>query len=172
MKRVTYLISALLISASLQAQSDFAKEYGPLLAKGFDLTIEVAEAMPENMYLYKPQKDSKTFAQQVIHATYLCDVATDIFVMGTKRDFAEPDASKMSKAEVIETIKGFKEAALANLNKVKADELGDAVKLFGQVDTNKKEVFYFVRDHMTNHRAKANLYVRVAGLNPPRYGYF
>ena len=41
-----------------------------------------------------------------------------------------------------------------------------------QIDTNKKEVFYFVQDHITNHRAKANLYVRIADIKPPGYGYF
>lgn len=172
MKKLLFAL-ALATFIQVSAQTDFAKEYGPMLAKGFDLTIEVAEAMPENMYLYKPHKESKTFAQQVIHSSYLCDALLDIFVHGNmSRKFEEPDASKMSKAQVIAAVKGYKEAALGHLNKMTDAQLGEAVKLFGQVDTNKKECFYFVRDHMTNHRAKANLYIRIAGIAPPRYGYF
>ncbi len=157
----------------VQAQTDFAKSYGPLLSRGFDLTIEVAETMPENLYLYTPEKGAKSFAEQIIHSSYICDALIDIYVHGnTGRKFAEPDATKMSKAEVIAAVKGYKEAAMKHLNEITDAQLAESVKLFGQVDTNKQECFYFVRDHMTNHRAKANLYMRIAGLNPPSYGYF
>lgn len=174
MKRIIYTLTILLGSALiLNAQSDFAKTYGPLLKKSFDQASGVAEAMPENLYLYKPEKDAKAFAQQIIHCTYLADVVVDLFVMGNMdRKFDEPDASKMSKAEVLEAIKKYSENTIANLNKLTEAQLAEATKLFGQVDTNKKEVFYFVRDHITNHRAKANLYVRIAGIKPPGYGYF
>lgn len=167
------LTAVLACTLQAYAQTDFAKEYEALFARGFDLTIEVAEAMPENLYLYTPEKDARPFAQQMVHSAYLCDALIDIFVKGnTSRKFEEPDATKMSKAEVVATLKGIKEAALKHLNEMSEEELGEEVNLFGRVDTTKKECFYFVRDHMTNHRAKANLYMRIAGITPPRYGYF
>jgi len=174
MKRTVYTFVLLIGSTTLlKAQTDFAKEYAPLLEKSFTMATEVAEAMPENLYLYKPEKNAKTFAQQIIHSTYVADVVIDLFVNGNpNRKFAEPDASKMSKAEVLAAIKTYAESALANLNKVKEAELSEVVNLFGRFESSKKEVFYFVRDHLTNHRAKANLYIRIAGLQPPRYGYF
>ena len=174
MKRIVHTLTVLCASVTmLNAQTDFAKEYAPLMEKSFAMATEVADAMPENLYLYKPEKDAKSFAQQIIHSTYVADVVVDLFVMGnSNRKFAEPDASKMSKEEVLAAIKTYSESTIANLNKLTEAQLSEAVKLFGQVDTNKKEVFYFVRDHLTNHRAKANLYVRIAGLKPPRYGYF
>lgn len=137
------------------------------------MALEVAEAMPENLYLYTPEKDAKPFAQQVIHCTYVADVVIDLFVAGNpNRKFDEPNATQMTKAEVIAAIKGYSDNAIANLNKVNEAELSEMIKLFGQFDSSKKEVFYFVRDHITNHRAKANLYIRIAGLQPTRYGYF
>ncbi len=33
-------------------------------------------------------------------------------------------------------------------------------------------IFPVVLDHVTNHRAKANLYIRLAGYEPPAYKYF
>jgi len=172
MKKATFFIFLLGAAVLCPAQSDFAKENAPLIARGFDLTIEVAEAMPENLYLYKPEKDAKPFAQQIIHATYVFDVIIDGTVMGNKRKFNEPDASRMSKAEVIGLVKKYKKSVLDHLNKIMDRQLAEQVKLFGRVDTSKKECFYFSRDHMTNHRAKANLYIRIAGIKPPAYGYF
>lgn len=172
MRKLSFVLAAGLL-LNVNAQTDFAKEYGPMLAKSFDLTIQVAEAMPENMYLYKPEKGAKPFAQQLIHCTYVGDALLDIFVHGNMdRKFAEPDATKMSKADVIAAIKGYKEAAMGHLNEISNEQLGEMVKLFGQIDTSKKECFYFIRDHITNHRAKANLYIRIAGGSPARYGYF
>lgn len=172
MKKATFFILLLSTSVFCHAQSDFAKENAPLIARGFDLTIEVAEAMPENLYLYKPEKGAKPFAQQIIHATYVFDVIIDGTVMGNQRKFNEPDASRMSKEDVISLVKKYKKLVLDHLNKITESQLAEQVKLFGRVDTSKKECIYFARDHMTNHRAKANLYVRVAGIKPPAYGYF
>ena len=167
------MVGLLLAAGTVNAQTAFAKEYGPFMDKSFDMAIEVAEAMPENLYLYKPEKGAKTFAAQIIHCTYVADAVIDIFVAGNmSRKFAEPDANSMSKAEIVAAIKEYKASVSANLNELTEAQLGEAVKLFGQMDTNKKECFYFVRDHITNHRAKANLYIRIAGLNPPRFGYF
>ncbi len=157
----------------LYAQTDFAKEYKPILEKGFNLTIALAEKMPEYLYSFKPEKSAKSFGQQMVHATWGTDVIIDIYVMGnTERNFVEPDAEIMSKEEIIADMRLYAKNALENLDKLTEEQLKEMTNLFEQTETTKKKCIYFVHDHMTNHRAKANLYFRLCGQEPPAYGFF
>jgi len=93
--------------------------------------------------------------------------------MGNKeRQYIEPDASKMSKSEIVEAVKKYSKNSLENMNKLTEEQLPDSINIFGHFKTTKKEAFYFLRDHITNHRGQANLYIRIAGLLTPNWGYF
>ena len=62
MNKNIFTIWTLFITINMvNAQSDFAKEFYPFYEKGFELTIEVAEAMPDSLYSFKPEKGAKTF---------------------------------------------------------------------------------------------------------------
>ena len=174
MNRNIYTILIVFISINIvKAQTEFAKEFYPLFEKAFELTIEVAEAMPDSLYSFKPEKGAKSFGEQIIHCTYGPDGVIDRYVMGNKeREHVPPDANKMSKAEIIEAVKKYSKNSLENLNKLTEKQLLDSIIIFGKYETTKKEAFYWLRDHMTNHRAKANLYIRLNGLQPPSWGYF
>lgn len=174
MNRIICSLLIFFISVSyVKAQTDFAREFYPLFKKGFELTLEVAEAMPDSLYSFKPQDGAMTFGQQIIHCTYGADGAIDIYVMGNKeRQYIEPDASKMSKSEIVEAVKKYSKNSLENLNKLTEEQLPDSINILGHFKTTKKEAFYFLRDHITNHRGQANLYIRIVGLQPPNWGYF
>jgi uncharacterized damage-inducible protein DinB len=174
MKNFKYTLLFFFLSLQyVGAQTQFAKDFSPFLNKSFELTLDVAEAMPEEQYAFKPEEGAMTFGEQLIHCTYVADAIIDIFLKGNSdRKFEAPDAKIMTKSEIIAAIKGFQINAVAILNEFSEEELAEKVNLFGQIDTFKKEAFYFVRDHITNHRAKANLYVRISGNKPAAYGYF
>ena len=174
MNRNICTILLVFISANIaKAQTEFAKEFYPLYEKGLELTLEVAEAMPDSLYSFKPEEGAKSFGEQIIHGTYGFDALIDIYVMGNKeREYNPPDATKMTKTEIIEAVKKYSKISLENLNKLTEKQLPDSINIFGKYKTTKKEAFYFLRDHMTNHRAKANLYIRLNGLKPPSWGYF
>ena len=48
----------------------------------------------------------------------------------------------------------------------------EEIKSFGGNQMSRLEGMLTVHDHMTNHKAKANLYVRISGNTPPSYKYY
>ena len=47
-------------------------------------------------------------------------------------------------------------------------KLGEEIE-FGGVKMPKENIFYLMRDHATHHRAQAILYLRMNGVEAPRY---
>jgi len=52
------------------------------------------------------------------------------------------------------------------------EQLTESIKSFSGNDMTRMEGLLLVHDHLTNHKAKANLYVRISGNEPPAYRYY
>ena len=135
--------------------------------------LEVAETMPEDKYSYQPTDTIRTFGAQMNHIAYSTGFLLDLFVKGKPRKFEEPDASKMSKAAIIESMNKAFTGVDALMKSISKEQLAEQVEFPPQSGRmlTKAQIFDFLRDHITNHRAKANLYIRMVGIKPPRYTF-
>ena len=151
--------------------TDFAKNYVPVLETAKTITLAVAEAMPKEKYSYKPMDISKTFAQQMVHIAYTITILEETHIQGKELAFQEPSAEGKSKEQIKIMLVNAFDQLIASAKAISNQELKATVNLTDTRVLSKQYVYMFIHDHLTNHRAKANLYVRMNGIEPPAYGF-
>ena len=151
-------------------KTDFTRMYLPIWLEAREHCLAVARAMPEELYPYKPTEVSKTFAEQMVHIGYTVEFLTQRYVQGMEVEANGPDATKMTKAEIIKMLEDGFDYVSKMINTIEQKQLEETCVMFHSGNTvSRAFAFFYVQDHMANHRAKANLYVRMNNIQPPEY---
>ena len=151
-------------------KTDFTKMYLPVWQEAMKHCLEVAEAMPENLYAYQPTEVSKSFAEQMVHIATSTQLLTKRYVQGMDVKPERLDASKMTKAEIISLLKerfAYTTNVVHTIEQKQLDEL--CIMYHSKNEVSRAFALFYVQDHLANHRAKANLYIRMNGIEPPSY---
>lgn len=144
--------------------------YLPVWEEAVAHCLEVAEAMPEENYGYQPTKVSKTFAEQMVHIAAATKLLTQRYVQGQEVKPNTPDASQMSKQEIISYLKQMFRYTTKVILEIEQTQLNETCVMYHSGTTvSRAFALFYVQDHMANHRAKANLYIRINGFEPPEY---
>ncbi len=162
-----YLLPA---QGEVAPKTAFTKMYLPVWLEAQKHCLEVAETMPEALYGYKPTEESKSFAEQMVHIGYTIELLTKRYVEGKTVKPNTPDASLMTKDEIVVLLKkGF--AYTTNvINTIEQAQLDETCVMYHSGNTvSRAFALFYVQDHLTNHRAKANLYLRMNNIEPPEY---
>lgn len=162
-----------ILSAPVLAQDEaFLKDYLERLENSRTYLILVAEAMPEEQYLFKATPESMSFAQHLMHIAWAMDWHSESLMGGRPARDWETDTElrirDKSKKEMIATInQTFIKTAnfIANFD---LNRLEERLDYFG-LDRTKRQVLLLLADHITHHRAQMLVYMRLNGLKPPRY---
>jgi uncharacterized damage-inducible protein DinB len=132
--------------------------------------LQVAKTMPDSLYHYKPTAISKTFGEQMVHIGYTIPLLTKRYVQGLEVKPVVPNASAMSKNEIMVLLEqGFDYTAQV-IRSIEQKQLDETCVMYHSGNTvSRAFAFFYVQDHLTNHRAKANLYLRLNQIEPPAY---
>lgn len=151
-------------------KTNFTKMYLPVWLEAKSHCLAVANAMPENLYNYKPTEVSKTFGEQMVHIAHTIELLTQRYVQGMDVKPNTPDASNMTKQEIIKLLeKGF-EYTTNVIHSIEQKQLDETCVMYHSGNTvSRAFAFFYVQDHMANHRSKSNLYLRMNNINPPEY---
>ncbi|MGD1892593.1 MAG: DinB family protein [Cyclobacteriaceae bacterium] len=151
-------------------KTPFTKMYLPVWQVATKHCLEIAQAMPEELYGYKPTEVSMTFREQMVHIGYTVELLTKRYVQGMEVEPNAPDASKMTKAEIIALLeKGFAYTTEV-IYTIEQEQLDESCVMYHSGNTvSRAFAFFYVQDHMNNHRAKSNLYLRMNDIPPPAY---
>lgn len=151
-------------------KTEFTRMYLPVWEEAASHCLEVATAMPENLYSYKPTEVSKTFAEQMVHIAASTKLLTQRYVEGMEVKPNTPDASKMRKSDILDLLRTSFDYTKIVVQTIEQKQLDETCKMYhsGNVVSRAFALFY-VQDHMANHRAKSNLYLRMNGIEPPGY---
>lgn len=151
-------------------KTPFTKMYLSVWLVASEHCLDVAEAMPEDLYSYRPTTVSKSFGEQMVHIGYTVELLTKRYVQGMEVTPDAPDASAMTKTEILELLeKGFAYTTEV-IRTVEQEPLDESCVMYHSGNTvSRAFAFFYVQDHMTNHRAKANLYLRMNDIQPPEY---
>lgn len=165
------MVPVLLFSQDLQMpKTEFTKMYLPIWQEATKHCLEVAEAMPEAGYTYQPTAETKTFAGQMVHIGYTIKLLTQRYVQGMEVVPNAPDPASMGKQEIITFLKegfAYTEAVIRTIDQAQLDQ---TCTMYHSGNTvSRAFALFYVQDHLTNHRAKANLYLRLKGIEPPKY---
>ena len=154
------------------ASSEFGEMYGPIWANAQKQVLDIAEAMPEDKYIYRPSDVSRTFAEQMMHIGYASKYIAEAYLKGVQAEYSEASAEGKSKAEIVSYLKENLAACGEIFGELSDEELKQEITTFSGNTMPKQQLIMFIHDHLTNHKAKANLYIRMNGIEPPQYAYY
>lgn len=151
-------------------KTEFTQMYLPVWQEATEHCLAVAEAMPEELYTYKPTEISKSFAEQMVHIAAANTLLTQRYVEGMEVKPSTPDASKMTKEEILAFMQKNFAYTTNVVMTISQTQLNETCKMYhsGNIVSRAFALFY-VQDHMANHRAKSNLYLRMNAVDPPEY---
>ena len=152
------------------AKTPFTKDFLAVWLTAREHCLDIAKTMPEELYSYRPTPVSKSFAEQMVHIGYTIPLLTKRYVQGMEVKPNAPDASKMTKADIIDLLEtGF--AYTTNvIYTIEQKQLDETCVMYHSGNTvSRAFALFYVQDHMANHRAKANLYLRMNTIEPPEY---
>ncbi|SFR82710.1 DinB family protein [Maribacter stanieri] len=176
MKNLVLIIMVIFCTVMTYGQTEivpktpFTKTYLAVWLAASEHSLDVAKAMPEELYSYKPTAVSKSFGEQMVHIGYTVELLTKRYVQGMEVKPNTPDASKMTKAEIIELLQNGFAYTTNVIGTIEQEQLDESCVMYHSGNTvSRAFAFFYVQDHITNHRAKANLYLRMNNIQPPEY---
>jgi uncharacterized damage-inducible protein DinB len=175
MKRVTYARWLFCgVIAAVAASTVCAQSPSPTLVK--DLVagwqraatdiIDVAEAMPEERYDFKPVPEVSTFRDQLVHVAGIAQRFIDS-AKGTKSESGHPHKT-MAKAEVIDLLKQTLQTGQEMIGSLTDAQLAEQVKYpIGDRMVTRLGFWLGPLYQVRNHHGQLVVYLRLNGIVPP-----
>lgn len=150
-------------------ENEFADDFYPVWQRAGAYLLEVAEAMPAELYNYQPTEDVFTFAEQLMHTAANIYFLNATYIQDKEMEEFDLETEGKSKEEIIQLLREAIATVDASYQALAPEEENEPVNLFSRIDTNKKRIFLLIRDHMTHHRGQLVIYLRMNGIEPPSY---
>ena len=130
-------------------KTPFTEMYLPVWQVAAEHCLDVAKAMPEELYSYKPTEVSKTFGEQMVHIAHTVELLTQRYVQGMDVKPNTPDASTMTKAEIIELLEEGFNYTTNVINTIEQEQLDETCVMYHSGNTvSRAFAFFYVQDHM------------------------
>lgn len=176
MKKVFNILVVVCFIQTVSAQTDsipkteFTKMYLPVWQEAVRHCLDIAKTMPEELYSYKPTAVSKTFAEQMVHVAAASRLLTQRYVQGMEAKPNTIDAAQMTKTEILALMQKSFEYTTQVVLTIAQEQLDETCIMYhSRNSVSRAFALFYVQDHMANHRAKSNLYIRMNGIEPPEY---
>ena len=169
--KLTLLSLILLMGISspvhLFSQSPLQTELYTKWQNGAEYTLEMARMMPAEKYDFRPVEEIMTFGEQLLHITANMDWLGANHLDARQHSMTLRDTI-YEKEELIEVMKEGFEIAAEAIKSLPEEELDEVVDFFAGPMT-KRQIMHLMHDHHTHHRGQLIIYLRLNGLQPPRY---
>jgi uncharacterized damage-inducible protein DinB len=129
--------------------------------------VQMAEAMPEDKYDFKPSEREMSFKDQVFHILGNMDWLSATYF--SKEKYNKNDfASIKTKAQLIAQINTSFDLAKAKIIQNKNIDLSEKVDFFAG-PKSKLQILNLMQDHVTHHRGQLIVYLNLCQIQPPKY---
>ena len=129
--------------------------------------IEVAQAMPADLYHYKPTEREMTFGQQLIHIKENMEWLSNAYF--TDKEYKKvKDETKYSKEETIALL----EKSFDSVHEIISNsdpKLLDSKMDFFAGPKSRIQILNLLQDHVTHHRGQLLVYLNLNDIKPPKY---
>jgi hypothetical protein len=156
---------------SLLDMAEFIQDWK--ISKQF--TLDVANAMPAELYSFKPNPEEMTFGEQMAHIA-----GGNVFrfnqITGIQPPFAV-DPSKLSasdKQSVLRMLEQSFDYVITTLPQITPQQLQRTWHIpswKGRTDPDGRAMIVNMLVHTAHHRAQCEVYMRVKGIKPPDYTF-
>ena len=129
--------------------------------------IDIAKAMPEENYSFKPTEREMSFGDQLLHIKGNMDwLSTSYF---TNETFDKKKETKTyTKDEIILMLEKSFNTVYDIIKNTPADKLKEKVDFF-EGEKTKLQILNLLQDHVTHHRGQLIVYLNLKEVTPPKY---
>ena len=158
------LLPLALFAADQGTPSKTAAEFNKRWMNAKKLAVGVAEAMPPVQYAFKPDPESMSFGEQLVHIAW----ANYAFAYGLK-DSKMPSAPAPQGKDAIVKYLGDSFDYLSEVIATLTDDQLAQVHPSPDGRLIGRDILLAAYIHMGHHRGQAEVYLRIKGIAPPRY---
>jgi uncharacterized damage-inducible protein DinB len=166
MKHLLFIL-AFLLFPKMYAQNEAKEAFLEKWNNSKIYLIQVAEAMPESFYDFKPTEREMTFSKQLLHIQSNMNWLSTTYFSSDKKDIKEPEMPK-SKAEIVTSLKNAFDQVYQKIENTSTEDLKTKVDFFAGPKT-KYQILNLLQDHVTHHRAQILVYLNLKEITPPSY---
>lgn len=165
MKKTCLILMIITMNTSnLTAQNDVLSAFLLKWENSKNYLIELAEAMPEAAYNFKPTERQMSFQEQLIHIKGNMDWLSSEYFNGEKTEKIE----LKSKEEIINNLKTSFDKVAEIIKNVPLEELSTEVEFFAG-PKSKLQILNLLQDHVTHHRGQLIVYLNLNTIEPPKF---
>jgi len=128
-----------------------------------EYTIGVLEAMPAEGYDFVPAEGMRSFKEQAAHIGSVFAVK-----MGKLGNTDLPRVDDTSKETIIASCNLIFDAIIAHLKQLPGKTLQEETKMW-YGPSSKNRIMMLMDNHLAHHRGQMIVYLRLKGVEPPKY---
>jgi len=161
----------ILISVTVSGQQNTPKEaFLEKWTRSKDYLIQVAEAMPEDNFTFKPTEREMDFGSQLLHIrsnmlwlgnTYFTDLPYE-------KQSLNNSNSPSGKAAIIDALKVSFDSVYEFVAAATEEDLKGTVAFFAG-PKSRIQILNLLQDHVTHHRGQLVVYLNLNSIEPPQY---
>ena len=161
---LTFFIT--MISSKLQSQNEVKSAFLIKWENSKNYLLEMAEAMPEANYNFKPTERQMSFEKQLLHIRQNMLWLSETYFMknGEKSKKIEPK----TKEEIITLLTASFNRVSKIINTISPEDLTTEVDFFAG-PKSKLQILNLLQDHVTHHRGQLIVYLNLNNIEPPKY---
>lgn len=138
-------------------------------------TMDVANAMPAELYNFKPNPEEMTFGEQINHIA-LANMFRFNQITGVKTPFPidlknPPAADKATALKSLEQSFDYVLAVLPNITDQQLKRTWHIPSWKARQDPDGRAMIMNMFVHTAHHRAQCEVYLRAKGIKPPDYTF-
>lgn len=156
-----------MISSKISAQNNSISAFLLKWENSKNYLLEIAEAMPEEKFDFKPTDREMSFGEQLLHISENMLWLSESYLTG--EDFVKSEKIKPTgKTEILKNL-GMEFDKVSEIVKiVSLDDLSKEVAFFNGPKT-KLQILNLLQDHVTHHRGQLVVYLNLNNVTPPKY---
>ncbi len=132
-----------------------------------ELSLAVANAMPDEAYTFKATEGEMSFGEQINHIA-LANGAYCSGALGSKSPFSK--GTDNTKATAVKNLQTSYEYCIDGIKASTDTGLQTTVSMHGN-SASKFDLYWGAFTHAAHHRGQAEVYLRLKGITPPGYKF-
>ena len=157
----------LLITNSIFAQNTTMDAFLEKWNNSKTYLLEVAQAMPDEFYNYKPTEREMDFGQQLLHIKENMDWLSNTYF--TEKEYTKVKVDQnYSKGEIIALLEKSFDSVYEIISNSDPKLLDSKVEFFAG-PKSRIQILNLLQDHVTHHRGQLLVYLNLNDIKPPKY---
>lgn len=129
--------------------------------------LEIAKAMPEDKYDFRPTEREMSFGEQLLHIKGNMDWLGTTYFTSKKFDKTK-DENVYSKDEIILMLEESFNHVTEIIKSTKPESLNEKAEFFAGPKT-RLQIMNLLQDHVSHHRGQLIVYLNLNEITPPKY---